>query len=125
MRSPSRSRFAAPLVTAAALVLPRIVAAQSLRPFGNITLPQLIGRFVGGVLALFGTLALVMFIYAGFTWMTAGGNMEAVKKAKATLIYAVLGLIITMSAYFIVNEILFNVLVPQVIIPEGGTTLDQ
>jgi len=125
MQFPSRSRIAAPLVAAAALVLPRIAAAQSLRPFGNISLPQLIGRFIGGVMGLFGTVALVMFIYAGFTWMTAGGNMDAVKKAKATIMYAALGLIISVSAYFIVNEILFNVLAPQVIIPEGGTTLDQ
>jgi len=38
-------------------------------------------------------------IYAGFKWMTAAGDPEDVKKAKATIRMAIIGLVITGSAY--------------------------
>lgn len=40
-------------------------------------------------------------LFAGFKWMTAGGNEEEVTKAKSLLRQAVIGLIIILSAYSI------------------------
>ena len=48
-----------------------------------------------------GTLFLVLTIYAGFLWMTAGGAEENIEKAKKLLFRSVLGLIIILSAYTI------------------------
>jgi len=53
------------------------------------------------VLRLLGLVLLVFIIYAGFLWMTAGGNEEQITKAKATIRNAVIGLIILLSAYSI------------------------
>ena len=55
----------------------------------------LIGVFLG-ILAL---IALIYIIYAGFTWMTSGGNEEKVSTAKSTLSRATIGLLIIMGAY--------------------------
>ncbi len=58
-----------------------------------------VGQIIGFVLSFVGVLFLILMIYAGLTWMTAGGNKEQVGKAKSLMINAVLGLIIVMSAY--------------------------
>ncbi len=51
------------------------------------------------VLALMGTIFLVLTIYAGILWMTAQGEEARVTKAKDILKEAVIGLAIVMSAY--------------------------
>ncbi len=58
-----------------------------------------VGQIIGFVLSFVGVLFLILMIYAGLTWMTAGGNKEKVGKAKELMINAVLGLIIVMGAY--------------------------
>jgi len=50
-------------------------------------------------LGLLGTIALVIILYAGFKWMTAGGNEENVKDAQKILMAAVIGLVIIVTAY--------------------------
>ena len=53
------------------------------------------------VLALVGTIFLVLTIYAGILWMTAQGNEEQVTKAVGIIKASVIGLVIIMSAYAI------------------------
>ena len=61
------------------------------------------------VLALIGIILTVLIIYAGYLWLTAGGNEEQVKKAKATLLNTVIGLIVISVSYaavtFVINKI--------------------
>ena len=40
-------------------------------------------------------------IFAGFLWMTAGGNDEKVSQAKKTLAAAIVGLALLLAAYAI------------------------
>lgn len=60
-----------------------------------------IGTVVQAVLAMVGTIFLVLTIYAGILWMTASGNEEQVTKAQGIIKAAIIGLFITMSAYAI------------------------
>jgi len=53
------------------------------------------------VLGLVGIVFLVLTIYAGIMWMTAGGNDDQLDKAKKTLTRSVIGLIIITSSYSI------------------------
>ena len=46
-----------------------------------------------------------MFLVGAFNWMTAFGNPEKIKKAQGTLTYAIIGLVIFVSAYLILNFI--------------------
>ena len=73
------------------------------------TLAQFIGKVINGILGVVGSLALVMFIYGGLTWMTSAGGAEKVKKGKDILIWAVIGLVIIFSAYALVNFVIFDV----------------
>lgn len=72
----------------------------------SIEIPVLIGRIIEAVLGIVGSLALVMFIYGGFMWMTSAGNSEQVQKGKNILIWATLGLAVIFSAYALVKFVI-------------------
>jgi len=52
-------------------------------------------------LSLLGMIFVVLIIYSGYNWMTAGGDSGKVDNAKDTIKKAVVGLIIIISAYSI------------------------
>ena len=68
-----------------------------------------IGKGIGYVLGFLGVIALIIVIWAGFNWMTAGGNDEKVGKAKKWMINGLIGLGIIILAYsittFVINQI--------------------
>ena len=59
-------------------------------------------RFASG-LAIF--VLFVMFLVGAYYYLTAFGNEEKVKKAQGTLKYAVIGLLVFVSAYLILRII--------------------
>jgi Zn-dependent protease with chaperone function len=63
----------------------------------RVTIP----RIINVILGLLGTVATVLMVYAGFSWMTAAGNDDKIETAKKTIFAAVLGLIIIMMSYAI------------------------
>jgi len=63
----------------------------------------ILARIINIALGLLGIIATVLIIYAGFRWMTAGGNEESVKTAQKILTAAIIGLIIILSAFVISN----------------------
>jgi amino acid transporter len=48
-----------------------------------------------------GVIAVIVVIYAGFTLVTNGSEPDAVKRAKNTLLYGVVGIIVIASAFTI------------------------
>jgi cytochrome bd-type quinol oxidase subunit 2 len=52
-------------------------------------------------LQLIGIVFIILIIYAGATWMMAGGNEDSIEKAKKIIKAAIIGLIIVVSAYSI------------------------
>lgn len=64
--------------------------------------PRLIvSRIINVALGVLGTIAVVLIVYAGFLWMTAGGNDDQAGKAKNIIFAAIIGLVIILSAYAI------------------------
>ncbi|OGH64542.1 MAG: hypothetical protein A3J66_01610 [Candidatus Magasanikbacteria bacterium RIFCSPHIGHO2_02_FULL_47_14] len=79
----------------------------SLNRLGASSTPQeVIGRAIGIVMQIMGTIALVVLVYAGVTWMTAGGNADKERKALETMFWGGLGVIVILSGYAIVKFIL-------------------
>jgi len=72
-------------------------------------IPTLLGNVINSVLGIIGSLALVMFIYGGATWMLSAGNQEQVTKGKNILIWATLGLVIIFTAYALVSFVLTTI----------------
>lgn len=51
----------------------------------------------------------IIFAYAGFTYLTSGGSASKIEKAHNMLIKAVVGFVIVLSAFLIV-ELIANIL---------------
>lgn len=70
----------------------------------------IISLVINTFLSLLGVIFLVIIIYAGFLWMTAGGNDEQVGKAKKWLTNSIIGVAIIIAAYaisyFVLNALL-------------------
>ncbi len=77
--------------------------------FSSMSVYEIIGTLINVFLSLLGIVFLLLVLYAGFLWMTAGGDDKQVEKARKILINATVGLVITLSAYaittFVVNWI--------------------
>ena len=56
-----------------------------------------------------GVVAVIMIIVAGFKYITAHGDSNAISSAKTTLTYAIVGLVIAVSAQAIVQFVLKEV----------------
>lgn len=65
-----------------------------------------IGNVIGYILGFLGVIALIIVIWAGFNWMTAGGNDEKVGKAKKWMINGLIGLGIVILAYSITTFVI-------------------
>lgn len=57
------------------------------------------GTIIKGALTLVGLFFFLLVLYAGLTWMLARGNDEQINNAKNTLIGAIIGLLVSVSAY--------------------------
>jgi len=101
-------------------LIPLVVQAQEYKcqgadctkldnPLSANTPQELIGQIINSVLGVVGSLALLMFVYGGLTWMTSSGNQEKVKKGRDILIWSAIGLVIIFSSYGLVHVLITEV----------------
>lgn len=78
----------------------------------NRSIQSIIVTVINTILGLLGIIFLVIIIYAGFLWMTAGGNDDQVGKAKQLMTNSIIGIIIIVGAYaisyFVLNAVINN-----------------
>ncbi len=78
---------------------------------------QIIGEIIKVGLNVIGLIFLVLMIYGGFLWMTAGGEEQTLTKAKNTIEAAVIGLVIVFAAYgityFVVYQLTKKIIMPS------------
>ena len=58
---------------------------------------------INTMLFIVGILAVIMIIYAGIRYTTAHGDKGQVENAKNTLMYSIVGLVVAIIAYAVVN----------------------
>ncbi len=74
---------------------------------------NLVGSVTGilnAVIAVLGLVAVIVIIIGGINYMTSSGDAGKVKKAKDTILYGVVGLVICVLAFAIVNFVISNIL---------------
>jgi len=76
---------------------------------GDATIQPLVGRFAQILIGLTGSLALLIFVWAGITMITADGDAKKVDAAKKMMIWTVVGLIVIFSAESLLR-LVFNTL---------------
>jgi hypothetical protein len=67
---------------------------------------QVVGAIVNTLLYVVGGLSVVMIIVGGLLYVTSQGDSGGITRAKNTILYAVIGLIVSFLAYAIVNWVL-------------------
>ena len=93
---------------------------------GNSDLRVTVVKIINTVLGLLGIIAVVLVLYGGFTYMTAGGDDEKVSRARKILINSVIGLVIILSAFGITKFVLNKLSEATGLVTTDGidTTLD-
>ncbi len=90
-------------------------ACNGLSQLGGVNCNSNSGKTVVGNVAqtavsilakIVGIVAVIMIIYAGFRYVMAGGDSNAVNSAKNTLIFAIIGLAVAAIAQLIASEVL-------------------
>ncbi len=76
---------------------------------------SIVRRAINIMLFGVGVLSVVMLIFGGFRYVISGGKKESVTNAKNTILYAIIGLLVAVFAYAIINFILSAAL-------SGGST---
>jgi hypothetical protein len=66
----------------------------------------LAGQMIKTLLGVLGSVALILFTLAGFIWLTSQGNPEVILKAKRTLFWTSLGLIVVFASYALIKTII-------------------
>lgn len=92
------------------LTLPLISFADNGSPVTSITdVLEVLQTAANWFLAIVLVLAIIIFIYVGFMFMTASGDAEKIEKAKKMLFWAIIGVIIAFLSYGL-RELIRNLL---------------
>ncbi len=73
---------------------------------GDTALKGSIQQVVNILLFLLGAIAVIMIVVGGLRYVLSGGDASQVTSAKNTILYAVIGVIVALLAYAIVNWII-------------------
>jgi hypothetical protein len=60
-------------------------------------------NIINTALFIIGAVSVLMLIYGGIKYTTSGGDEKAVTSSKNTILYSVVGIVIAIAAYAIVN----------------------
>ena len=73
---------------------------------GNVDLQITVRNILNVVFTMVGVIAVIMVIIGGINYTTSQGDPEKIKKAKSTILYGIIGLIISLLAFAIVSFVL-------------------
>lgn len=68
--------------------------------------PSIIETVINTILVVLGMISVIMIVIGGIRYTTSNGDSGATKAAKDTILYAVVGLVVAILAYAIVNFVL-------------------
>lgn len=92
-------------------ILPSIIYAQGVVIPSDTGLPAgsdlktVVENFMKWLLTIFGFLAIIAFIISGIMYLTSGGDKERAESAKRAMTYSIIGVIVGLAGYVIVQAI--------------------
>ena len=75
-------------------------------PLKTSSIPELVRNVVGTAIGILGALALLVFVYGGFLWLTSGGEPAKIQSGKDAMKWAAVGLAVVFSSYALVSFVL-------------------
>ena len=74
------------------------------------TLDSALTSILNAIILIMGIVAVIFIIIGGVNYITSSGDSNKVKKAKDTILYSVIGLVICALAFVIVNFVIGSIL---------------
>ena len=91
--------------------IPEIVRESAGCDVGNTDQFQpVIVKILNGIIGICGLIAVVYIVIGGINYMTSSGDAGKIKKARDTILYAVIGLIVVALAFALVNFVIVKVI---------------
>lgn len=114
-RDMKRIYTSASIATAATLLAAAPAFAAELvvdAPFGlgGLDFGDILTFLINAAFVIAAVLALVFLIWGGINWITSGGDADGVKSARDRIIAAIIGLIVVILSYFLLNFVLSDIL---------------
>ena len=66
-------------------------------------------RIINTIILVVGALAVLMIVIGGMKYVLSAGDSSAISSAKNTILYAIVGIVIAISAYSIVNFVIAKI----------------
>jgi len=73
---------------------------------GDTSLEAYISLIINVLLGLIGVVAVIMLIYGGFRYVLSAGDEKATTGAKNTILFAIIGIVVAVLAFAIVNFVI-------------------
>jgi hypothetical protein len=104
------------LMTAAAMILPSGASAQTgPQPWGGDCIEKevatiqglrcMVANILSVAVTAIGFAGFIMLIVGGFRYLISGGNSKGTETARNTITFAIIGLVVAISAFVILNLI--------------------
>ncbi len=127
MRIILQSIIALSFFVGAFVYAPETVIAQSLVPCsgsscGTCEMVQLADNVVDFIILISVSIAALVFMWAGYLMLSAGGNAGQIKRGRDVLTDAIIGLVIVLACWLIV-DLMLQSLLPNGSVTTGGVTM--
>jgi len=80
-------------------------AVTLVNPIGYNDFPSLLIAIAQGIAVLIGSLSVIMIIWSGILFLVSAGDPARIQKAKSSLVFAIVGMVIAISAEVIIETI--------------------
>lgn len=82
----------------------RLLAEKELNRIGTTDIRIFLGRAISIAMGIMGSIALAMFVYAGFLFMISGTS-DSVEKARSIMVWSSMGIVVVFASYALVQLI--------------------
>lgn len=87
----------------ATICIPTAASTGLPAPVGGV--PGIVKNVLNWMLGLVGIIAIIGFVISGFQYITASGSEKIVETAKRNMTYSVIGVIVALSGFVIIQAI--------------------
>ncbi len=75
---------------------------------GNVSLESTVKNVLSVVFAIIGVIAVIMVVIGGVNYIMSQGDSQRTQKAKNTIMYGLIGMIIALAAFAIVQFVMHD-----------------
>lgn len=85
------------------------VGAAGAANTGPATVPEVVTNIINVLLFIVGAASVIMLIVGGIRYIMSQGDQAAIGAAKNTILYAIIGVIVAIIAYAVVNWVINDI----------------